>query len=486
MAAGAREDVHTKPVLHELAERRVLGPVLRLVVALGHHALAPRGARREHSTVEHLVGARARHERAEPLEEGVGAHRDPPRAVLPGALELQGHLVRGQEAQAPIGQRGAEQVAAEILEALAVVTAHLGGCFQVEAAHAGLAFAAGLAVVVGVDGFWCVLARAASRGGAREGQAQCPLVGVVVVQSASLEELLHALRDGGAERLELVLRGRNDGREGTEHVVHAIEKQHVKVNVQREVAPEPLHGGDAACAWVEDAEGLALVAIPSLDHARGHAVHRERELVSIGQRYAQLEGEREHPLAYAHTRQHGAHPVPRHLGHPSTEAARAEASAFAREPHQAVRAAVLAREAHCPMCEYPTPQVAAQLVHHEAGHRLAGLAASPQEGLEVLAQHAMQHRLLRVVRRGVLARGAARRCRAGRHAAPAGKRRYGPRGAEPRRIRASAGGLAAAWRRMSAGAVPYPIRRHQEIGQRSSSGGSACFAVDPVLESVTT
>jgi hypothetical protein len=68
------------------------------------------------------------------------------------------------------------------------------------------------------------------------------------------------------------------------------------------------------------------------------------------------------------------------------------------------------------MCEYPTPQVAAQLVHHEAGHRLAGLAASPQEGLEVLAQHAMQHRLLRVVRRGVLARGAARRCRAGMEA----------------------------------------------------------------------
>jgi acyl-CoA reductase-like NAD-dependent aldehyde dehydrogenase len=39
-------------------------------------------------------------------------------------------------------------------------------------------------------------------------------------------------------------------------------------------------------------------------------------------------------LPYAHTRQHGAHPVARHLRHPSTEAARAETPSLAREPHQ--------------------------------------------------------------------------------------------------------------------------------------------------------
>ncbi|MFN9809103.1 MAG: fasciclin domain-containing protein [Deltaproteobacteria bacterium] len=43
----------------------------------------------------------------------------------------------------------------------------------------------------------------------------------------------------------------------------------MEVNVQREVAPEPLHGGDAARASVGDAELAALVAIPGLDHARG-------------------------------------------------------------------------------------------------------------------------------------------------------------------------------------------------------------------------
>jgi hypothetical protein len=108
----------------------------------------------------------------------------------------------------------------------------------------------------------------------------------------------------------------------------------VKVNVQREVAPEPLHGGDAAGAWVEDAEPAALVSVPGLDHASRHAVHRERELVSIGQGYAQLEGEREHPLAYPHARQHRAHPVARHLRHSAPHASRAEAAPFAREPHQ--------------------------------------------------------------------------------------------------------------------------------------------------------
>ena len=102
----------------------------------------------------------------------------------------------------------------------------------------------------------------------------------------ALEELVHALGDGGAERLELVSHGRRDGREGTERVVHAVEKQHVEVNVQGQVAPEPLHGGDVAGARVDDAELAALVAIPALDHSRGHAVHRERQVVVVGQRHA--------------------------------------------------------------------------------------------------------------------------------------------------------------------------------------------------------
>jgi len=79
----------------------------------------------------------------------------------------------------------------------------------------------------------------------------------------------------------------------------------------------------------------------------------------------------------------------------STEAARARSPSLAREAHEPVVAAVRAREAHGPVREHPTPQVLAQLVHHEAGHRLVGLGASSQERLEVLTHEAMQHRGLR-------------------------------------------------------------------------------------------
>ncbi len=56
--------------------------------------------------------------------------------------------------------------------------------------------------------------------------------------------------------------------------------------IQGEVAPEPMHGGDVAGARVDDAELAALVAMPALDHSRGHAVHCERQVVVVGQRHA--------------------------------------------------------------------------------------------------------------------------------------------------------------------------------------------------------
>ena len=96
---------------------------------------------------------------------------------------------------------------------------------------------------------------------------------------------MHALGDGGAERLEPVTRGRGVRREGPEHVVRPVHEQFVEVNVQREVAPEPRHIGDASGAWVEDANLAAPVAIPGFDHASRHAVHREREVVVVRERH---------------------------------------------------------------------------------------------------------------------------------------------------------------------------------------------------------
>ena len=218
----------------------------------------------------------------------------------------------------------------------------------------------------------------------------------------------------------------------------------MEVNVQREVAPEPLHGGDASGAWVGDAERAAPVAIPALDHASRDAVHREREVVVVGERHAQLERQAQDPLSYAHARQHRAHPVACHLRHASSQAARAKPSPFAREPHQAVLPTVPAREAYGPEREHPTLQVVTQLIHHEGGHRLVGLGASSEEGLQVLTHEPMQARRLRVVRRVVLVVVGRARCGARGHGAPASNRRYGPEERELQGKRASTGEVAAA------------------------------------------
>ena len=146
---------------------------------------AKRAEEAEHVTVEHLLGARPGHERAQTLEERVGAHREPARA--PRALALEGHLVGRQEAEASIRQRGPDQEPAEIRAALAVVTAHLGGGLEVEATHTGFAFPAGLAVVVGVGALGSVLVCAAARDRAREREREGVLRGASLSQGPAFE-----------------------------------------------------------------------------------------------------------------------------------------------------------------------------------------------------------------------------------------------------------------------------------------------------------
>ena len=87
----------------------------------------------------------------------------------------------------------------------------------------------------------------------------------------------------------------------------------------------------------------------------------------------------------------------------------------------------------------------------------------------MLAHESMQRRLLRVVRRGVLSsRG---RCGARRHAAPASKRRCGLSGPELREKRASAGEVAAPWRRCPPGrgesrGADAAVKRRKARGRR--------------------
>ncbi|GAB4110764.1 MAG: hypothetical protein OHK0013_46650 [Sandaracinaceae bacterium] len=109
-----------------------------------------------------------------------------------------------------------------------VLAAHLDRRLEVEATHTGFAFPAGLAVVVGVGALGGVFVGTAACGRAGESQRERVLHRTVVLEGSALEELVHALGDGGAERLELGARGRGERHEGTENVEkQAVEVHHV-------------------------------------------------------------------------------------------------------------------------------------------------------------------------------------------------------------------------------------------------------------------
>jgi len=259
-ACGGRrgEHVNRQAVLHELGEHRVARAMPLVFVRRGHHVWPTRGLGREHPTVEHLVGAGPRHERAKPFQEGIGGHRDPSRSILPRALELQGHLVGGPEAQAAIGERGPEQVADR--------------CSK----RSRSSLRTTVVALRSNPLLGRVLVGAVSLRRARERDAQSALVVLVAIDRPSLDELAHTLRDGGAQGLELGTRGSGDRRERSERVVHATYVQRTEVYVRSEVAPEPLHGGDAASARVGDAESASPLEIPARDRARSHAARVDR------------------------------------------------------------------------------------------------------------------------------------------------------------------------------------------------------------------
>jgi hypothetical protein len=87
----------------------------------------------------------------------------------------------------------------------------------------------------------------------------------------------------------------------------------------------------------------------------------------------------------------------RALGHPAATAARAEASAFARERNQAIGAAARAAKAGKSMREHSAAREALKLTLHEQGGATLVLTSIelPEEGLKMLANDAVEHSMLR-------------------------------------------------------------------------------------------
>jgi hypothetical protein len=116
-----------------------------------------------------------------------------------------------------------------------------------------------------------------------------------------------------------------------------------------------------------------------------------------GEPIAKLEGKAQHPLSNRRAREHVVDEVRCTLGHPVAPAARAKASTFAGKRDQPIGAAARTPKAGKPMREHAAANESLKLTLHEQG-RAALVVISvelPEEGLEVLADDAVEHPVLR-------------------------------------------------------------------------------------------
>ena len=78
------------------------------------------------------MAPRRRHNGGKASDEGLSIKHDAACAIGPRAFEIELHFIAGQNVQAFIGKRWAQDVAAQMLTALFVVAVHTGGGVQVE------------------------------------------------------------------------------------------------------------------------------------------------------------------------------------------------------------------------------------------------------------------------------------------------------------------------------------------------------------------
>ena len=124
-------------------------------------------------------------------------------------------------------------------------------------------------------------------------------------------------------------------------VVDAVKVHDVEVQVQLERRAEPLDRRDGARL---PRPSTALRPVKPRDAPERDLQHTLSEIRTPSEEPAAAPRYRQDPLARRRPGDHPVNPVRRLLGHPSPEAARAEASRLAREEHAAVVLAILALE----------------------------------------------------------------------------------------------------------------------------------------------
>jgi len=122
-------------------------------------------------------------------------------------------------------------------------------------------------------------------------------------------------------------------RPGGHRLVHAVEPQHVKVDIQVERAAEALDQRHRA-ALRDGAVNARLSRQPSCDHAMHDAQHRADGVGLAGEQEAQGIGNTQHPLPQRARAEHLFRQVKRTLGHAPRAAARAKPALLAGKGQQ--------------------------------------------------------------------------------------------------------------------------------------------------------
>ncbi len=175
-------------------------------------------------------------------------------------------------------------------------------------------------------------------------------------------DLRQLRRGGGAAQARLAPRGLDV------RVVHAVEPQHVEVNIQVQRAAEALDQGHHA-ALRRIPRHAGLIGKPTGDHALHDAQHRANGFWLAGEQETQGVRKAQHPLPHRPRAEHLVHQMPRRLGHAPRAAAGAEAALLAGIRHQPLGTTVLADHAQEAVLEHAAAQVGLELLAHILGQR---------------------------------------------------------------------------------------------------------------------
>jgi hypothetical protein len=299
------------------------------------------------------------------------------------------------------------------MEAHATVCGHTGR---------GVRIVAGLCQLHAISEAPPTLACVASAGdaGAQEGgceQGEERFVsgeGIVIPVGAGLEQAMEATSRTGEHARHVVAARWRQGEEARGCRISygvgvgAIESQGVEVDVQVESGAEALEEGH--CAALFGAEAPVPPNAPAQlgeERSQERAKDLARETGVVGAAVAQWVGEGEDPLPDRHLWENAIDEVRGGVGHAAAAAGGAETTAFAGERHEPIVPTSVAVQAQEAVGEDAAAEEGAELLLDETRRRPIAVSGAGEEGLELLANGAVQGGLIR--RSGV--HGAAKRLR---------------------------------------------------------------------------